>query len=80
MRPNGMRLSCGAEREGSQTESYHTARGISLDSLGTGADSFKRMLGCPRSEAFTSQRPVVPIAPSRTHKRLRRSLQCRQGK
>jgi hypothetical protein len=44
--PNGMRLSCGAELNDSQTEFYHTARrDVLRDSLRTGADSFKRVLG-----------------------------------
>ena|SRR5213593_614713 len=44
-RPNGSRLSCGAGLEHSQGEFYHTARKTFSGSLGTGAASFKRMLG-----------------------------------
>src|SRR5881296_1046073 len=45
-RPNGSRLSCGAGLEHSQGEFYHTARKTFSGSLGTGAASFKRWLGC----------------------------------
>ncbi len=46
--PNGWRLSCGAEREESQLKAYHNralARNRTL--VGTGAGSFKRVLGSP---------------------------------
>ena len=42
--PNGWRLSCGAECDGSQTKVYNTERTRALDLLGTGAGSFKRVL------------------------------------
>ena len=49
--PNEMRLSCGAELECSQTEFYNTVfQGVYRISLGTGAASFKRVLGCPANE------------------------------
>jgi len=44
--PNESRLSCGAGLEHSQGEFYHTARKTFSGSLGTGAASFKRWLGC----------------------------------
>src|SRR6266571_7883420 len=44
--PNGSRLSCGAGLEHSQGEFYHTALKTFSGSLGTGAASFKRWLGC----------------------------------
>jgi len=47
--PNESRLSCGAGLEHSQGEFYHTARKTFSGSLGTGAASFKRMLGSLRS-------------------------------
>jgi hypothetical protein len=36
VRPNGWRLSCGAEREGSQTECYHTACRVSSEPFDDG--------------------------------------------
>ena len=44
--PNEWRLSCGAGLEHSQGEFYHTARKTFSGSLGAGAASFKRWLGC----------------------------------
>src|SRR6266513_1131862 len=44
--PNESRLSCGATLRYSQMEFYHTARKTFSGSLGTGAASFKRWLGC----------------------------------
>jgi hypothetical protein len=43
--PNVMRLSCGAELEGSQTELYDTAFQHQAVPSETGAASFRRLLG-----------------------------------
>ncbi len=43
--PNGVRLSCGAEREGPQIGFYHTGgEDVIRNHLGTGGGSFKRVL------------------------------------
>src|SRR6266516_1778655 len=44
--PNESRLRCGGGLEHSQGEFYHTTRKTFSGSLGTGAASFKRWLGC----------------------------------
>src|SRR6266576_3696136 len=69
--PNEWRLSCGAGLEHSQGEFYHTARKTFWGSLGTGAASFKRWLGCalqviarvrPRQELRAAlDRPLPPM-------------------
>ena len=49
--PNGSRLSCGAELEGSQTEFYNTeAERFSRSCRARGAASFKRWLGTAHTE------------------------------
>jgi hypothetical protein len=53
--PNGSRLSCGAELEGSQTEFYTTECGCVTDALSTGAASFIRLLGGAQPQ-FTLRR------------------------
>jgi hypothetical protein len=55
MLPNGLRLSCGAILERSQTKFYHTVFKPAPDALRAGADSFKRVLG---STARSS--PILP--------------------
>src|SRR5262245_24607290 len=68
--PNEMRLSCGAERDCSQTECYNTgATGVHRAPVTTGAGSFRRWLGCaPKTVARVRPYPGVsqPAPPALT--------------
>src|SRR5262245_36472191 len=68
--PNETRLSCGAERDCSQTECYNAGpRGVHRALVTTGAGSFRRRLGCaPKTAARVRPYPGVsqPAPPALT--------------
>src|SRR5436190_10547658 len=60
--PNEMRLSCGAERERSQTEFYDTGRRSAQESLGHGR---RQLQACVRWHHKCTSRWAVPSGPGR---------------